>query len=85
MPKKLADKQAEAQVRQAEREARSPQEQLARLDKMFGPGQGAKKERTKLARRIGLAIVNSPPKMLDGEVPADLKPIMNVKKSKKKS
>lgn len=31
---------------------RTPQEQLKRLNDMFGVGQGAKKERAKLARRI---------------------------------
>jgi hypothetical protein len=31
---------------------RSPQEQLSRLDRMFGEGQGAKKEREKLHKRI---------------------------------
>jgi dTMP kinase len=31
---------------------RTPQEQLKRLDTMFGDGQGAQKERAKLQRRI---------------------------------
>lgn len=31
---------------------RTPQEQLARLDAKFGAGQGAVKERAKLAKRI---------------------------------
>lgn len=31
---------------------RTPEEQLSRLDQMFGEGQGAAKERAKLARRI---------------------------------
>lgn len=41
-----------AQQRQAEAEKRTPAEQIARLDKMFGVGQGAKKERAKLAKRM---------------------------------
>ena len=31
---------------------RSPEEQLSRLDRMFGKGNGAKKERGKLRKRI---------------------------------
>lgn len=31
---------------------RTPQQQLARLDSKFGAGNGAKKERAKLAKRI---------------------------------
>jgi len=31
---------------------RTPQEQLKRLDEMFGEGRGAAKERAKLAKRI---------------------------------
>lgn len=38
--------------RQEERNGRSSKEQLARLDAMFGKGQGAKRERAKLAKRI---------------------------------
>lgn len=44
------------QERAAERlklaESRTPQEQLARLDKMFGNGKGATKERAKLEKKI---------------------------------
>lgn len=32
---------------------RDPREQLAHLDRMFGKGNGAKKERARLARKIG--------------------------------
>lgn len=32
---------------------RTPEEQLKRLDDMFGVGKGAQKEREKLAKRIG--------------------------------
>ena len=38
--------------RQAERAARTPQQQLAKLDAMFGSGLGATKERAKLAKLI---------------------------------
>ena len=37
---------------QIAREARSPEQQIQRLDKMFGVGKGAKKERAKLAKQI---------------------------------
>lgn len=41
-----------AKARQAEADQRTPEQQLANLDRLFGPGQGAAKERAKLARRI---------------------------------
>ena len=41
-----------ALILQEERAKRTDQEQLKRLDKMFGKGKGAKKERTRLAARI---------------------------------
>lgn len=40
----------EAQARQAERDKLSPQEQIAKLDKVLGKGKGAKKERRKLIK-----------------------------------
>lgn len=46
----------ERRKRAAERKVvtdkRSPEEQLSRLDRMFGDGKGAAKERDKLHRRI---------------------------------
>ena len=36
-----------------DRLGRTPQQQLMRLDKMFGKGNGAAKERAKLAKIIG--------------------------------
>jgi dTMP kinase len=41
-----------AKERFEETSKRTPQEQLKRLDLMFGEGQGAQKERAKLQRRI---------------------------------
>lgn len=41
-----------AGARQAAADKRTPEEQLQRLDKLFGPGQGAGKERVKLALKI---------------------------------
>ena len=41
-----------ATTRTAKAEVRTPQEQLARLDRAFGVGKGAVKERKKLAARI---------------------------------
>jgi|SRR5581483_11586669 len=45
----------DAQHRAHEARNRKPEEQLARLDKMFGKGVGAQRERVKLARRIEVA------------------------------
>ena len=48
MPKSLMEKQKEANERQIARNKRSPKDQLAKLDSMFGKGLGAKKEREKI-------------------------------------
>lgn len=50
--RKQAERHAEAQARQAERDARSPEQQIALLDNMLGVGVGAAKERTRLAQTI---------------------------------
>jgi hypothetical protein len=42
-------KQQEAQERLEARQALSPEQQLARLDRRLGRGKGARKERTRLA------------------------------------
>ena len=54
-----AEKEARIQEQQAASDARieaartrTPQEQLKRLNALFGPGQGAKKERARIARKI---------------------------------
>lgn len=47
-----AELKEEADQRAAERETRTPQQQLQRLDKLLGEGVGAKKERARLARLI---------------------------------
>jgi len=47
-----AERKADAADRQTKWEALSPQQQLADLDKHFGPGQGAKRQRERLARKI---------------------------------
>jgi len=43
-------KRAEAQAE--ERAKRTPEQQIARLDQMFGKGKGAAKERARLAKQI---------------------------------
>lgn len=45
-------RQKAAVVRQEERGKRTPQQQLAQLDTMFGPGQGAARERARLQKLI---------------------------------
>lgn len=52
MRRSRKEKREEAEARQRAAEERTPQEQLARLDAMFGSGVGAKKERAKLLARI---------------------------------
>jgi hypothetical protein len=47
-----SERQEQARERQTIANKRTPEEQLRRLDKMFGEGQGATKERAKLAKRI---------------------------------
>ena len=46
--KSLQQKREEADARNAERAARTPREQIARLDAQNGVGIGAKKERARL-------------------------------------
>jgi len=49
----VAKRRDEAEARQRERDARGDAGQLERLDALFGAGQGATKERTRLMHRIG--------------------------------
>lgn len=46
----------EGEVRKAERAKRTPQEQIAMLDRMFGVGKGAARERARLLRGIEAAV-----------------------------
>jgi len=50
MIKEAARKRAEEMAE--ERAKRTPQQQIERLDQMFGKGSGATKERAKLAKQI---------------------------------
>ena len=52
MQRNRAQRRADAVERAAARASISDAEQLARLDAMFGEGNGAKKERAKLKARI---------------------------------
>jgi hypothetical protein len=49
-PETVKSRQEAANQRKEERAKRSTQEQLTRLDQMFGPGQGAARERARLAK-----------------------------------
>ncbi len=44
-------RQAEAEVRQEERNKRTVTQQIAKLDKLLGNGVGAKKERKRLEKK----------------------------------
>ena len=48
----LQRRRSEAAERQAERDQRSPQEQLRFLDQILGAGKGAKKERARLHAQV---------------------------------
>ena len=47
-----AERRARAEELAEERAKRTPQQQLTRLDEMFGKGKGAQKERARLAKVI---------------------------------
>ena len=49
---RMLEQQAAFKVRVAAAKNRTPEEQIARLNTLFGEGKGAKKERKKLALRI---------------------------------
>lgn len=48
MPKSKPEKQGQATTRATDREKRGHKGQIAHLDSLFGPGQGATKERARL-------------------------------------
>jgi hypothetical protein len=48
----VAQRRADAEERQRARNERGDAGQLARLDQMFGEGQGAQRERARLQKRI---------------------------------
>jgi hypothetical protein len=56
---KLEERRADAKERQEASNDRTPHEQLARLDKMFGKNNGAKRERAKLAKKIAAKDTNT--------------------------
>lgn len=62
MQRNRAARQAEAKERAAVRASISDTEQLARLDNMFGKGQGAKRERARLEKRIAAGAKKKPTK-----------------------
>jgi len=64
MSTKKEDKRRRAIERQDERAKRTPQEQLKRLDDMFGEGKGAAKERARLAVYMLAPKVSPAPEVL---------------------
>ena len=52
MQRNRTARQADAKERAAARAALTDQQQIDRLDRLFGEGVGAKKERSRLARQI---------------------------------
>jgi hypothetical protein len=64
---RLEERREDAKERQEVADQRTPHEQLARLDRMFGPGQGAKKERAKLAKKIASSETTNKSKKKDNE------------------
>ena len=52
MPQSKEQKQKNAKILIEQRKARTNQEQIELLDKKFGVGQGAKKERARLAKLV---------------------------------
>ena len=50
--RRTAERRAAAEDRQRARKERGDAGQLARLDEMFGVGEGAQRERARLAKRI---------------------------------
>jgi hypothetical protein len=62
MQRNRSARQADAQERNAARATITDQQQLDRLNNLFGEGLGAKKERARLAVRIAGAVKVSAPK-----------------------
>lgn len=59
MPKKLSTKREEAQERQDFYNSLTATQKIKRLNEMFGPGQGAKKERAKLERQLQIELASA--------------------------
>ena len=54
-PERRTLRRTEAEVRQKQRDKRSPEQQLAALDERLGKGKGAKKERARLKKEARVA------------------------------
>lgn len=82
--KNPADRRRErAAIRLAESAGRTPEEQLARLDKAFGVGKGAARERAKLAKKLNQG--GKPKASEKPDVAATEALVEKPKKAKKKS
>ena len=53
MPKTKSDKRDEAETRQEEYDKLTIQQKIDKLDKKLGKGIGAKRQRTKLEKKLG--------------------------------
>jgi ABC-type enterochelin transport system substrate-binding protein len=89
MPQSVYEKRDQAARLQQERANRTDQEQLKRLDQLFGSGQGAKRERARLLERIANAGTKKHKQKEDVVViqqsPEEIKALREARKAEKKA
>lgn len=81
MPKSLEQKKTEAAARQEAYNALTPAQKLERLDKAFGAGKGAARERARIAKKMAKPSGETAPATAD---PVTSKPEKSEKKGKGK-
>lgn len=89
MPQSVQQKQDQVARLQAERANRTDQDQLKRLDTLFGKGQGAQRERARLLERIANASVKKhkqvEPVVVEQQSPEEIKAQRELRKAEKKA